>query len=217
MPCRNARPWRPGGVLGWEKALPCRRVDLSHLGQQNARPGDRGGDGSWLAAGNGSRQPVHDRLVRRTNGRTTTSSRATGSSSSVAWQMGQAAISDSMPTPGHQLFQAFQPGAALTTEGDCIGFAETETIDYGMGAMAPLRRVHRRGRPSPCRSRRSSCSESGRSLSSPSMSLPAARGRWQHVEGRGVNVMWWPGAQIQRGHGLCGDESDWTSHHAHSG
>ena len=40
-----------------------------------------------------------------------------------------------------QFLQVLQPRAALTAEDDRIGFADTETIDYGMGAMASLGRA----------------------------------------------------------------------------
>ena len=56
---------------------------------------------------------------------------------------------------GHQLLERLQPRAALSPEGDGIGFAGVETIDKGMSGIGSIR-THRRGRWTPCRARRSS-------------------------------------------------------------
>ncbi len=106
-----------------------------------------------------------------------------------------------------EFLQILQPRAALTAEDDRIGFADTETVYYGMGALAPLARatVVAGRRPVVVVDRhvqkRFSCARSSASRSqgepwSTDMGaisfdvVGCGPRRWRQVEGRWVNVMW---------------------------
>ena len=132
----SARPWRPaalrsdpgpGGVSARMAAIWVSRMPGTEIAA----------DVSCLALGSGSSAAsarTHC-IGSKPIGRTTTSSRATGSSSSSASPTSVAQLGLDAGR-GDQLLEGLQPGAALAAEGDGVGLAGVQPIDEGVAGLS---------------------------------------------------------------------------------
>jgi hypothetical protein len=130
---------RDGRVTLQIEALAFQRADSGHLGQQDARPRDRGGHqilgrGQRLVGGQ-SAHPFHRLETDRPN-----DDQVAGERFEQQLGLGDELADLRLDTCGaHQLFEVLQPLATLPAEDDCIRLSCVQTIDQSMGSGMRLR------------------------------------------------------------------------------